>query len=82
MLYNSQNLPSVICLYIVYYIWPIDRTLSGAISPRQSGPGSNGNGGLLHILHISKARTSPSDCLVLYQDARLGGGWSYPSAEM
>ena len=31
-------------------IWPIDRTLSGITTPRQSGPGSNGNEGVLDIL--------------------------------
>ena len=30
-------------------IRPIDRTLSGAITPAQSGPGSDGNEGVLHI---------------------------------
>ena len=30
-------------------ILPIDRTLSGAITPGQSGPGSNGNEGVLYI---------------------------------
>ena len=31
-------------------IWAIDRILSGATTPGQSGPGSNGNNGVLHIL--------------------------------
>ena len=30
-------------------IWPIERTLSGATTPGQSGPGSNGNKGVLCI---------------------------------
>ena len=30
-------------------IWLIDWTLSGATTPGQSGPGSNGNEGVLHI---------------------------------
>ena len=30
-------------------IWPIDRSLSGATSPAQSKPGSDGNEGLLHV---------------------------------
>ena len=30
-------------------IWPIDRTLSGATTPGQSGPGSDGNEGVLRI---------------------------------
>ena len=30
-------------------ICPIDRTLSGATTPGQSGPGSDGNDGVLHF---------------------------------
>ena len=30
-------------------IWPIDRTLSGATTLGQSGPGSDGNEGVLRI---------------------------------
>ena len=30
MLYNSDNLTSVICLHTVCSIWPTDRTISGA----------------------------------------------------
>ena len=39
-------------------IWPIDRTLSGATTPGQSGPGSDGNEGVLHIPVYS---TAPAD---------------------
>ena len=47
--------------------WPIDRTLSGATTPDQNGPESNGNERVLHISESSSiTRTSPSDCLVLY----------------
>ena len=54
-------------------IWPIDRTLSGATTPSQCGPGSDGNEGVLHIPQISSiTRTSPSDCLVSYP-GHLGG---------
>ena len=42
--------------------------LSGATTPGQSGPGSDGNEGVLRI-----AGTLPSDCLVSYQDTRWGG---------
>ena len=35
-------------------IWPIDRTLSGATYPGQSGPENNGNERVLHIAQISK----------------------------
>ena len=60
-------------------IWIIDRTLSGASSSGQSGAGSDGNEGVLHILQNSSITgTSPSDCLVSYP----GHLFSYPSAEM
>ena len=34
-------------------IWPIDKTLSGATTPGQSGYGNNGNEGALHITQSS-----------------------------
>ena len=56
-------------------------TLSGAATPGQSGPGSDGNEGVLRIHHSSStAGTSPSDCLVSYLGHLLGG--SYSSAEV
>ena len=56
-------------------IWPINRTLSGATIAGQSGPGSDGNKGVLRIPQSSSiTETSPSDCLVSYQDTRLGVG--------
>ena len=46
-------------------ILPIDRILSGATTPGQSVPGSNGNEGILHILQSSSIiGTSPPDCFV------------------
>ncbi len=49
--------------------------LSGATTPGQSGPGSNGNEGVLRIPQSSNtAGTSPSDCLVSYPGHSLGGG--------
>ena len=61
-------------------IWPIDRTLIRYTTPRQSGPGSDGNQGVLRIPQSSSiAGTSSSDCLVVYREHSLGG--SYPSAE-
>ena len=46
-------------------IWPIDRTLLGATTPGQSGPGSNVNEGLLRILQgTSITGTAPADYLV------------------
>ena len=49
-------------------IWPTGRILSVANTPNQSRPGSDGNEGVLPI-----TGTSPSDCLMLYQDTRWGG---------
>ena len=55
--------------------------LSGATTPGKSGPGSDGNEGVLRIpLSSSIAGTSPSDFLVSYTGHSLGGV-SYPSAE-
>ena len=54
-------------------IWPIDRTLSGATTQGQSGPGSDGNEGMLCIPQSSSIiGTSPSDCLVAYPGHSLG----------
>ena len=33
----------------ISFIWPIDKTQTGIINPGESGPGSNGNEGVLHI---------------------------------
>ena len=62
-------------------IWPIDKTLSGATTPGQSGPGSDGNKGV-HCIPQSSSITeaSPSDCLVSYPGYLLEK--SYLSAEM
>ena len=60
-------------------IWPIDRTLSGATTLGQSGPGSNDNEGVLCILQSSSITgVSQSDCLM---SGHLLRG-SYLSAEM
>ena len=49
--------------------------LSGATTPGQSGPGSDGNEVVLRIPQRSSiAGTSPSDCLVSYPGHSLGGG--------
>ena len=62
-------------------IWSIDSALSGATSPGQSGPGSDGNEGVLCIpKNSSITGASPSNCLVSYPGYSLAG--SYPSAEM
>ena len=47
-----------------------------------SGPGKNGNNGVLYITQSSSITgVSPSDCLVSYTGHTLGMG-SYSSAEM
>ena len=60
-------------------IWPIDKSLSGATTPDQSGPGSDSNEGVLRIFPISKAGASESDGLISYLGHSLKGE-SYPSA--
>ena len=48
-------------------IWPIDRTLSGANTPGQSEPGTDGNKGVRQFPQSSNiTEASPSDCLVSY----------------
>ena len=71
------------CISIEFsFIWPIDRTQSGATTPGQGGPGSDSNKGVPHILlNSSIAGNSPSDCLVSYAGHSLAGEESYPSAE-
>ena len=62
-------------------IWPIDRPLLGAATQGQSGTGSDGNEGALHIPKRSSITgASPSDCLVFYLGHLLGK--SYLSTEM
>ena len=62
------------------FIRSINRALSDATTP--SGPGSDGNLGLLHISQSSSIiGTSPSDYLVSYPCHLLGMG-SYPSVEL
>ena len=54
---------------------PYIRPLSGATTPDQSGPGSDGNKGVLRIAQsTSITGTSPSDCLVSYPGHTLGLG--------
>ena len=56
-------------------IQPVDRALLCATIPGQSGPGSNGNKGVLCIPQSSSITgTSPSECLVSYPGHSLGGG--------
>ena len=63
------------------FIWLVDRTRSSATIPGQSGPGSNGNEGVLYIPQSSSiTEDSASDYLVLYPGDSLSGK-SYASAE-
>ena len=67
---------SYLLAHIVCFIWPIDRSLSGATTPGQSKPERNSNEGVLHIPQISKAGVSPLDGLMLYSGHLLGGSHS------
>ena len=58
-------------------IW---RTLSGATTPSQGGPESNGNEKVLYFTQISKTWDSLSDRLMSFPGQSLVGK-SYPSAE-
>ena len=54
-------------------IWPIDRTLSGAATSGQSGPGSDGNEEMLRIPQsFCITGASPPDCLVSCLEHSLG----------
>ena len=56
-------------------ICPIDRVLSDATTPGQSGPGSNGNEGVLCILKsFSNIGAWQSNCLVSYTEHSLVEG--------
>ena len=62
-------------------IYPIDRTLSGANTPDQSGPGSDVNEGVLRFPQsFNIIGALASDCLVSYPRHSLGE--SYPIAEI
>ena len=59
----------------------MDRSLSDATTPGQSGPGNDGNEGVLRILQSpSITEASSSNCLVSYSGHSLEE--SYPSVEM
>ena len=62
-------------------IWPIDRTITGANTLGQSGPGSNDNEGVTHIFQKSRAGASPSDLFSVISEHILVGE-SYASEEM
>ena len=54
-------------------IWPIDKTLSNATTPGQSGIGSNGNEGLHYILQSPRTEASSSAHLASYPGHLLRG---------
>ena len=72
--YQSKFNISHLFTDIICSIWLIDRTLSNATTPGQSGSGRNGNEEVLHIPLISKAGASPSNCLMSYSGHSLGKG--------
>ena len=48
-------------------IWTIDRTFSGATTPDQSGPGSDGSEGVLHFSQSPRITGALlSDCFMSY----------------
>ena len=54
-------------------LWPIERTLSGATTPEQCGPGSDSSEGVLHIPQsFSITGTAPWDFLVSYLGHSFG----------
>ena len=60
-------------------IWPIDRTLSGATTLGQSGPGSDGNKRVVRIPQSSSITGAlQSDFLVSYPGYLLAGGGVLP----
>ena len=66
---------------LISSIWSIHWTLPGATTQVRSGPGSDGNKGVLHILQSSNITgASPSDYLVSYPGYMLI--WSYLSADI
>ena len=63
-------------------IWPINGTLIGTTTQGQSGPGSNGNEGVLPIPQSSRTRTSHQMVychISLCRDAVSCLGWIYLS---
>ena len=45
------------------YIWLIDETLTDTVTPGQSEPGNNGNGGVLDTPQISRTEAFLSDAV-------------------
>ena len=63
-------------------IRPTDRTLSSATNSSQSGPGSDGSEGVLHIPQISRITgVSSLDCLVSYSSVEIQSVYSTAPAD-
>ena len=63
-------------------IWFVDRTLLGANSPAQNGPGSDGNEGVFHIPRSSSITEAlPSDSLMFYPSAGMQSMYSTALAD-
>ena len=58
---------------------PINMNLSGATTPDQSGPGSNGNEG---VLHITKGSMTHHQIVLCHMQDNRCGRWGYSFAEM
>ena len=71
--YNSHNLTCHLFSHIVCTICTIERTLIGATTPDQSGPGTDGSEGIFLISQISNAGVSLLDYLMSYPGHSLGG---------
>ena len=86
----NQTIQFSIIMQLVLFN-PLTGSLSGANAPGQSGPGSDGNEGVLFIPQSSSnTGNSPSHCLVSYQDThwqvlllcREAGGVFYSPSRM
>ena len=67
--------------WINSFIWLIDWTQTGTYNLGQSGCGSNGNEGVVHIPQIFRVMASQADGLVSYPEHSLGLD-SYSSSEV
>ena len=76
--HKQFNLTPVICLHIVKwlnsFIWHINGTLTATTTLGQSGPGSNGNKGILHISQSFRTEAALIDDLVSYPGMTHWGG--------
>ena len=87
---NDQTALSLTIQFSISHLFALSLNVTVPFDPYigpylgQSGPGSNGDEEVLHILQSSNINeASPSDCLMSYPGHSLVGGWgSYPSAEM